>query len=109
MHSWSFETKKHLSTGEGGMVFTDDLEISKRCKSLRNLCFQEENRFVHNELGWNYRMTNIQAALGLAQLEKLDSTLKKKKINNLDFKKFHPSGSLGEKLKTVEDLSLIHI
>ena len=45
-------------------------KFSKRCKSLRNLCFQEENSFIHNELGWNYRMTNIQAALGIAQLRK---------------------------------------
>ncbi len=77
--TFSFYPNKQITTGEGGMVFTDDLEISKRCKSLRNLCFQEDNRFVHNELGWNYRMTNLQAALGIAQLEKLDSTLKKKK------------------------------
>ena len=82
--TFSFYPNKQITTGEGGMVFTDDLEISKRCKSLRNLCFQEDNRFVHNELGWNYRMTNIQAALGIAQLEKLDSTIKKKiKIGEL--------------------------
>ena len=59
------------------MVLTNDLGISDRCKSLRNLCFQSEKRFIHEELGWNYRMTNIQAALGIAQLEKLDSTVKK--------------------------------
>ena len=76
--TFSFYPNKQITTGEGGMVFTDDLEISKRCKSLRNLCFQESNRFVHNEIGWNYRMTNLQAALGIAQLEKLDSTIKKK-------------------------------
>ena len=82
--TFSFYPNKQITTGEGGMVFTDDLEISKRCKSLRNLCFQEDNRFVHHELGWNYRMTNIQAALGIAQLEKLDSTIKKKiKIGEL--------------------------
>ncbi len=82
--TFSFYPNKQITTGEGGMVLTDDLEISKRCKSLRNLCFQEDNRFVHNELGWNYRMTNLQAALGIAQLEKLDSTVKKKmKIGEL--------------------------
>ena len=82
--TFSFYPNKQITTGEGGMVFTDDLEISERCKSLRNLCFQEDNRFVHNELGWNYRMTNLQAALGIAQLEKLDSTLqKKRKIGEL--------------------------
>ena len=76
--TFSFYPNKHITTGEGGMVFTNDLEISKKCKSLRNLCFQEDNRFVHNEFGWNYRMTNLQAAIGIAQLEKLDSTIKKK-------------------------------
>ena len=76
--TFSFYPNKHITTGEGGMIFTNDLEISNRCKSLRNLCFQSENRFVHKELGWNYRMTNLQAALGLAQLEKLDLTIKKK-------------------------------
>ena len=89
--TFSFYPNKHITTGEGGMIFTDDLEISNRCKSLRNLCFQSENRFVHKELGWNYRMTNLQAALGLAQLEKLDLTIKKKikigEIYNKNLKK----------------------
>ena len=60
------------------MVVTNDLQIKDRCKSLRNLCFQKERRFVHKELGWNYRMTNLQAALGLAQLEKLELIVEKK-------------------------------
>ena len=82
--TFSFYPNKQITTGEGGMVFTNDLEISNRCKSLRNLCFQAEKRFVHKELGWNYRMTNLQAALGIAQLEKLDLTVKKKmKIGEL--------------------------
>ena len=74
----SFYPNKHVTTGEGGMVLTNDLELSERCKSLRNLCFQKDKRFIHEELGWNYRMTNIQAALGLAQLERLDEAIKKK-------------------------------
>ncbi len=82
--TFSFYPNKQITTGEGGMVFTDDLDIRNRCRSLRNLCFQEGNRFVHNELGWNYRMTNMQAALGIAQLEKLEITIqKKKKIGEL--------------------------
>ncbi len=82
--TFSFYPNKQITTGEGGMVFTDDLQIRERCKSLRNLCFQSNNRFVHSELGWNYRMTNLQAALGIAQLEKLDATIKKKiKIGEL--------------------------
>ena len=54
------------------MVLTDDPELAERCRSLRNLCFQAKKRFIHEEIGWNYRMTNLQAALGLAQLERLD-------------------------------------
>ena len=74
----SFYPNKHVTTGEGGMVLTNDFKLYERCKSLRNLCFQKDKRFVHEELGWNYRMTNIQAALGLAQLEKLELSIKKK-------------------------------
>ena len=76
--TFSFYPNKQITTGEGGMVVTNDLQIRDRCKSLRNLCFQKERRFIHKELGWNYRMTNLQAALGLAQLEKLDLIVKNK-------------------------------
>jgi len=77
--TFSFYPNKHITTGEGGMVVTDDPALAERCRSLRNLCFQPNQRFLHNELGWNYRMTNLQAALGLAQLEKLDSSLLQKR------------------------------
>ena len=69
---FSFYPNKHVTTGEGGMVVTDDENIYKKCQGYRNLCFKPEKRFVHEELGWNFRMTNMQAALGLAQLEKLE-------------------------------------
>jgi perosamine synthetase len=75
----SFYPNKHVTTGEGGMVLTDDEKMAERCRSLRNLCFQPEARFVHKDLGWNYRMTNLQAALGIAQLERLDEFVEKKK------------------------------
>jgi perosamine synthetase len=70
--AFSFYANKHLTTGEGGMLVTDDENLAERCQKLRNLCFQSGKRFVHEELGWNFRMTNLQAALGLAQLERLD-------------------------------------
>lgn len=73
--TFSFYPNKHITTGEGGMVVTNDPALAERCRSLRNLCFQPRQRFVHEELGWNYRMTNLQAALGLAQLESLDDNL----------------------------------
>jgi perosamine synthetase len=73
--TFSFYPNKHITTGEGGMVVTDDPALAERCRSLRNLCFQAKQRFVHKELGWNYRMTNLQAALGLGQLDRLDAIL----------------------------------
>jgi perosamine synthetase len=73
----SFYANKHITTGEGGMVLTDDPALSERCRSLRNLCFQRR-RYVHEDLGWNFRMSNLQAAVGLAQLERLGEFLKRK-------------------------------
>lgn len=76
---FSFYSNKHVTTGEGGMLVCDNPELAERCRGLRNLCFQVKKRFVHEELGWNYRMTNIQAALGLAQLERLDDFVGRKR------------------------------
>lgn len=70
--TFSFYPNKHITTGEGGMIVTDDPVLAERCRSLRNLCFKPEQRFVHDELGWNFRMSNLQGALGVAQLERLD-------------------------------------
>ena len=70
--TFSFYANKHITTGEGGMILTDDEQMAERCKSLRNLCFIPSKRFVHEELGFNFRMTNLQGGLGLAQLERLD-------------------------------------
>lgn len=75
---FSFYPNKHVTTGEGGAILTNSLEIIQRCNYYKNLCF-ENPRFIHRELGWNYRMSNIQAALGLAQIEKLDFHVKRKR------------------------------
>ena len=69
---FSFYPNKHVTTGEGGMLLTDDDDLAARFRRLRNLCFGKRNRFVHEELGWNFRMSNLQAAVGVAQLERLD-------------------------------------
>lgn len=76
---FSFYANKTVTTGEGGMILTDSEELAAKCSSLRNLCFKPEKRFVHDEIGFNYRMTNLQAALGVAQLERLDEFIIKKK------------------------------
>jgi perosamine synthetase len=79
LSTFSFYPNKHITTGEGGMIVTDDPELAEKCRSLRNLCFQAKKRFVHEELGWNFRFTNLQAALGLAQLETLDAHVVRKR------------------------------
>jgi len=77
--TFSFYPNKHITTGEGGMIVMNDPELARRCQNLRNLCFKPEQRFVHDELGWNMRMTNLQAALGVAQLEQLDGFVQRKR------------------------------
>lgn len=76
---FSFYPNKHITTGEGGMIVTDNTQLAEKCRSLKNLCFKKEPRFVHDELGFNYRMSNLQAAVGVAQLEKLDEHIKRKR------------------------------
>ncbi len=76
---FSFYPNKHITTGEGGMILADDEAIEEKCRYYRNLCFEPKRRFVHKELGWNYRITNLQAALGLAQLEQLEIFIKRKR------------------------------
>jgi perosamine synthetase len=78
--TFSFYPNKHITTGEGGMIATDNDDIANECRSLRNLCFQPKKRFVHERLGWNLRMTNLQAAVGVAQLERLDEFVEHKRI-----------------------------
>ena len=81
--TFSFYSNKHITTGEGGMVLTDDKNLDDRAKCLRNLCFTND-RFVHKEIGFNYRLTNMQAALGVAQLEQIkDIIIKKRWIGNI--------------------------
>ncbi|MEO8209043.1 MAG: DegT/DnrJ/EryC1/StrS family aminotransferase [bacterium] len=77
--TFSFYPNKHITTGEGGMIVTDNEELAERCRSLRNLCFKPGRRFIHDELGYNFRMTNLQAAVGLAQFERLDEFVNKKR------------------------------
>lgn len=76
---FSFYANKIITTGEGGMIVTDNEAIADKCRYYRNLCFEKEKRFVHNEIGYNYRFTNIQAALGLAQLENIEEFIELKK------------------------------
>jgi Predicted pyridoxal phosphate-dependent enzyme apparently involved in regulation of cell wall biogenesis len=77
--TFSFYPNKHITTGEGGMVLTDDPVLAERCRLGRNLFFKPERRYVHDELGYNYRMTNLQAAVGVAQIERLTEFVDRKR------------------------------
>ena len=77
--TFSFYPNKHITTGEGGMVVMDDEKLAERCRMLRNLCFRKDIRYVHDEISDNYRFTNLQAAVGLAQLERLDEFVGRKR------------------------------
>jgi len=93
----SFYPNKHITTGEGGMLFTDDNDLAERCRSLRNLCFIPSQRFFHYDLGFNARMTNMQAGIGLAQFERIDQFITKKRWIGKTYQ---------EKLKRIDSLQL---
>jgi perosamine synthetase len=72
---FSFYGNKIITTGEGGMVLTDDTALAEHCFFLGNQAKQKQNPYWHSEIGYNYRMTNMQAALGVAQLERVDELI----------------------------------
>ncbi len=76
---FSFFGNKIVTTGEGGMLVTDDPEIARQARVLRDHGMDPEKRYWHNVLGYNYRMTNLQAALGVGQMEKIETILLKKR------------------------------
>lgn len=76
--TFSFYANKQITTGEGGMITTNNFTLYKKMNSLKNLSFGQKNRFNHEDIGWNYRMTNIQAALGISQLKRINKIVKKR-------------------------------
>ena len=87
--TFSFYANKHITTGEGGMILTNNKNIYKKIKDLKNLNFGKVNRFNHNDISWNYRLTNMQAALGVNQLKRINEIIKKKRfIGDFYFKNF---------------------
>jgi len=77
--TFSFFANKLITTGEGGMVITDNNEFAERARRLRNLCFVPERRFLHRELGHQFRLTNMQAALGVGQVRRIESIVERKR------------------------------
>ena len=79
MNCFSFYGNKIITTGEGGMVVTNDEKIAEKIRSLRNLAFGDRNRYLHTDLGYNFRMTNVQAAIGVAQMKNAEKFIKIKR------------------------------
>ncbi|MBI2039464.1 DegT/DnrJ/EryC1/StrS family aminotransferase [Candidatus Microgenomates bacterium] len=76
---FSFYANKIVTSGEGGMVTTNDKRLAEKLKSLRNLARTPKKHFYHQEVGFNYRLSSLQAALGLASLEEVTTILKQKR------------------------------
>jgi len=95
--TFSFFANKLITTGEGGMVLTNNAQYAEKARSLRNLCFRSDRRFYHTELGYNFRLTNLQAALGLAQMERFAQIIEKKRWMGAAYT---------ERLKDIEVLQL---
>jgi perosamine synthetase len=77
--TFSFYANKIITTGEGGMVLTDDENVYKQLLADRNINFIERKRYIHSESGFNFRMTNLQCCIGLGQLQNIDKTIKHRK------------------------------
>ncbi|OGO21373.1 MAG: hypothetical protein A2144_03880 [Chloroflexi bacterium RBG_16_50_9] len=78
---FSFYGNKIITTGEGGMIVTNSAELAEKARVLKNLAFSPERRFLHYHIGFNYRMTNVQAAVGLAQFERIDKFIEMRRHN----------------------------
>ena len=97
--TFSFFGNKIITTGEGGMITTNNQKLYKKMRYLRDHAMSEEKRYWHTEIGFNYRITNLQAALGVAQFERIDDFLEKRK----KIFEWYQEG-----LKTVKGIKLNH-
>ena len=77
--TFSFYANKIITTGEGGMLTTDDAALAARCRMLRDHAMPPQKRYWHEEIGFNYRMTNLQAAVGVAQMERIEAFIRRKR------------------------------
>jgi len=102
--AFSFFANKIATTGEGGMVVTDDDALAEKCRYYRNLCFplKGERNYLHEHIGFNYRMSNLLAAIGLAQVEKISEYIEMRRRNNALYRK-HLEGIPGISLQPEKD------
>ena len=103
--TFSFYANKHITTGEGGLVVTDSEEIYNSIKQMRNLDFTNTNRFKHQNLYWNYRISGLQAALGISQISNLEKVIAKKRNQGLNYQKLlsEYTGHITLPLDTIEN------
>ena len=84
---FSFYANKLVTTGEGGMVISNNKKLTEKLRSLRNLSFRSDRRFYHTEIGYNYRLTNLQAAVGLSQIKRIKKHIFIKRSNTFFYNK----------------------
>ena len=85
---FSFYANKIITTGEGGMVVFNNKKLAEKAKNLKELSFGKVDKFQHNDIGFNYRMTNLQAAIGCAQMKKIKKIINKKRLISAYYKKY---------------------
>ena len=97
MSTFSFYANKNITTGEGGMVLTNDSELHERLLKLRNLGFGKDRNYIHEDFGYQFRLSSMQAALGINQIKRIDKIVERKKkiyesylsrLQNLDYLDF---------------------
>jgi perosamine synthetase len=108
--AFSFFANKNLTTGEGGMVVTDSAELFDRCRYHKNLCFPLSGgrEYVHNDIGFNYRLSNLHAAIGLAQTEKADELRQMRRRNHSMYVE-RLSGVPGIRFQKDDDPDYLHV
>lgn len=84
---WSFYANKIIMTGEGGMITTNNETLAEKARYYKDLCFLKNKRFWHKDIGFNYRMTNLQAAIGVAQMEYADELVELRRKNAYSYNK----------------------
>jgi len=111
--SFSFFANKIVTTGEGGMIVTDDSELWEKCRMLRDHGMNAERRYWHETVGYNYRMTNLQAAIGVAQMEQVDKFLQRRdeigrlyreELGRVPGLRFRPESTCGRRVRWLVSL-----
>lgn len=90
---FSFYSNKIITTGEGGMLTTDDDLVAEKAAKLRDQAYEKSRRFMHRELGYNYRMTNMQAAVGVAQMGRIREFIEHRRLIAARYRKHFAGGS----------------